>query len=196
MWKYRGQRRPPFAEEPEAGQESVWDYPRPPAIVVDRRRVEVRFGNLIIADSRQNYRILETASPPTFYVPPHEVRVHLLEPYPGISNCEWKGVRIFRKRSAGVIRAPPRHSKRSQVFSLSIRPWWHALLTASRCDRNRVNSMAGGSRAKSSGHSRAVQTPGTGSRYRRPLAKLFLVNIRKMLTWLARRRRPLDERNH
>ena len=92
VWKYRGQRRPPFAEEPEAGQESVWDYPRPPAIVVDRRHVEVRFGNLIIADSRQNYRILETASPPTFYVPPHEVRVHLLEPYPGISNCEWKGV--------------------------------------------------------------------------------------------------------
>jgi uncharacterized protein (DUF427 family) len=92
VWKYRGQRRPPFAEEPEAGQESVWDYPRPPAIVVDRRRVEVRLGNLIIADSRQNYRILETASPPTFYVPPHEVRVHLLEPYPGISNCEWKGV--------------------------------------------------------------------------------------------------------
>ncbi|HEY6366210.1 MAG TPA: DUF427 domain-containing protein [Candidatus Binatia bacterium] len=173
MWKYRGQRRPPFAEEPEAGQESVWDYPRPPAIVVDRRHVEVRFGNLIIADSRQNYRILETASPPTFYVAPHEVRVHLLEPYPGISNCEWKGVARYwglRDRSdfpqaiGWSYPSPPRLSKRSQVFSLSIRPWWHALLTASRCDRNRVDSMAGGSRAKSSGHSKAVQTLGTGSR--------------------------------
>ena len=60
--------------------------------VVDQRRVEVRLGDLVIADSRQNYRILETASPPTFYIPPHSVRMELLEPYAGSSVCEWKGV--------------------------------------------------------------------------------------------------------
>ncbi len=92
MWKYRGQERPPFAERPGPGQESVWDYPRPPAILVDRRRIEVRLEDLVIADSRQNYRILETASPPTFYIPPHSVRIQLLEPCPGSSVCEWKGV--------------------------------------------------------------------------------------------------------
>jgi len=92
VWQYRGQERPAFAEEPGPGQESVWDYPRPPAIVVDQRCVEVRLGDLIIADSRQNYRILETASPPTFYIPARDVRVQLLEPCPGISVCEWKGV--------------------------------------------------------------------------------------------------------
>jgi uncharacterized protein (DUF427 family) len=52
-----------FAKEPGPGQESVWDYPRPPAIRVDQRRVEVRLGDLVIADSRQNYRILETCEP-------------------------------------------------------------------------------------------------------------------------------------
>ena len=83
MWQYRGQKRPPFAEEPRPGQESVWDYPRPPAIVVDQRRVEVRLGNLIIADSQQSYRILETASPPTFYIPPHSVRIAALGAFPG-----------------------------------------------------------------------------------------------------------------
>ena len=66
------------------GRESVWDYPRPPAIRVDQRRVEVRLGDLVIADSRQNYRILETASPPTFYIPPHSVHMELLEPCPEV----------------------------------------------------------------------------------------------------------------
>lgn len=92
VWQYRGQERPPFAKEPRPGQESVWDYPRPPAIVVDQRRVEVRLGDLVIADSRQGYRILETASPPTFYIPPDSVHTELLEPCAGRSVCEWKGV--------------------------------------------------------------------------------------------------------
>ena len=69
---------PALLRSPDPGQESVWDYPRPPAIVVDQRRVEVRLGNLIIADSQQNYRILETASPPTFYIPPHGIHVQFL----------------------------------------------------------------------------------------------------------------------
>jgi uncharacterized protein (DUF427 family) len=91
VWQYRGQKRPSFAEEPKPGQQSVWDYPRPPAIVVDQRRIEVRLENLIIADSQQSYRILETASPPTFYILPHSVRMQLLELFPGSSECEWKG---------------------------------------------------------------------------------------------------------
>jgi uncharacterized protein (DUF427 family) len=92
VWQYRGRERPPFAKEPRPEQESVWDYPRPPAIVVDKRRVEVRLGDLVIADSIQNYRILETASPPTFYIPPHSVNMELLELCAGSSVCEWKGV--------------------------------------------------------------------------------------------------------
>ena len=35
QWKHRGRDRPPFAEEPGPDQESVWDYPRPPAVVPD-----------------------------------------------------------------------------------------------------------------------------------------------------------------
>jgi uncharacterized protein (DUF427 family) len=99
VWRYRGQERPPFAEKPGPGQESVWDYPRPPAIVVHQRRVEVRLGNLIIADSRQNYRILETANPPTFYIPPGAVRLQLLEACPGTSVCEWKGTASYWRLS-------------------------------------------------------------------------------------------------
>ena len=90
-WKYRGLRRPSFAIEPQSGQESVWDYPRPPRIVRDHRHVIVRANGQIIADSQSTYRVLETASPPTFYIPPSNVDNSVLLPSTKSSLCEWKG---------------------------------------------------------------------------------------------------------
>ena len=92
MWKYRGQLRPPFAVKPKSDQESVWDYPRPPKLVMDERRVEVRYGAQVIACSTRTYRVLETASSPTFYIPPQDVNRELVRMAPGASVCEWKGV--------------------------------------------------------------------------------------------------------
>jgi len=91
MWNFRGERRPPFAIEPGTGQESVWDYPRPPAIRADNRLVEVTDGGVTIARSQQIYRVCETASPPTFYLPPQDVNLDLLVSVSGRSYCEWKG---------------------------------------------------------------------------------------------------------
>jgi uncharacterized protein (DUF427 family) len=91
LWKYRGQVRPPFAEDPREGQESVWDYPRPPRLVADPREVVVRAGDVEVARTRHALRVLETAAPPTFYLPPDDVRTELLEPAAGSSWCEWKG---------------------------------------------------------------------------------------------------------
>lgn len=91
MWEHRGQKRPPFAEAPRPGQESVWDYPRPPALVPDTRRVVVRAGERVIADSTCALRVLETASPPTFYLPAADVDRAALVPAAGRSFCEWKG---------------------------------------------------------------------------------------------------------
>ncbi len=90
-WRYFGQERPPFAQNVKAGQESVWDYPRPPRLERDRREVTVHASSQIIARSSNAIRVLETASPPTFYLPPEDVRTDLLKPAPGGSMCEWKG---------------------------------------------------------------------------------------------------------
>ena len=90
-WRYRGQERPPFAVVPGSGQESVWDYPRPPRIESDVREVIVRVGAHEIARSRRTVRLLETASPPTFYVPPDDGRTEFLQMEGGVSHCEWKG---------------------------------------------------------------------------------------------------------
>lgn len=91
MWEYRGQRRPDFADVPGAGQESVWDYPRPPSVVPDRRHVEVRCGRTLVASSSRTVRVLETASPPTFYIPKRDITPGFLVACEGQSVCEWKG---------------------------------------------------------------------------------------------------------
>lgn len=81
--------------EPVGDQESVWDYPRPPALVPDERRVVVEFGGVMIADTTRAFRILETSHPPTFYLPLDDVRRDLLRPADGASFCEWKGAAAY-----------------------------------------------------------------------------------------------------
>ncbi len=96
-WTYRGRQRPPFAVAPEPGQESVWDYPRPPALEPERRTVEVRHGDRVLAQSSQAMRVCETGSPPTIYIPPADVDRTALVMSPARTFCEWKGeARYFR----------------------------------------------------------------------------------------------------
>ncbi len=95
QWNYRGQQRPPFALAPQPGQESVWDYPRPPRLATDHREVLVRSGSVEIARSSRTIRVLETASPPTFYIPPDDVAMNAIERAEGGSLCEWKGQAVY-----------------------------------------------------------------------------------------------------
>lgn len=94
-WQHRGAARPPFAVTPGPGQESVWDYPRPPAVVADVREVIVALAGVEIARTRRAIRVLETSHPPTFYVPRDDVQVSLLVAVAGSTGCEWKGVASF-----------------------------------------------------------------------------------------------------
>ncbi len=87
--------RPDFAAEPAPGQESVWDYPRPPAIKTCSKLVEVRRGETEIARADQSFRVLETASPPTFYLSPDDVAWDQLVKTSGSSVCEWKGSAVY-----------------------------------------------------------------------------------------------------
>jgi uncharacterized protein (DUF427 family) len=94
-WIYTGKIRPPFADAVAEGQESVWDYPRPPVIQPDTRRVIVRVGESVIADTLKARRVLETASPPTFYLPATDVRADWLRWGQPQSFCEWKGAASY-----------------------------------------------------------------------------------------------------
>ena len=101
MWKYQGKSRPDFAQEPGPGQESVWDYPRPPALVACPMRVVVAAGSLVIADSTHAIRVLETASPPTVYIPPADIDFIALQDAQGQSFCEWKGLANYYALQGG-----------------------------------------------------------------------------------------------
>lgn len=96
QWRWVGKKRPKFATEPGPGQESVWDYPRPPRLAPDGRHVVVRSGDVVIADTRNAIRVLETASPPTFYIPPEDVHGGVMRDAPGGSRCEWKGTATYK----------------------------------------------------------------------------------------------------
>ncbi len=93
MWQYTGKTRPPFAEAPGPGQESVWGYPRPPALVADAREIVVRIGDNELIRTRSALRLLETASPPSFYLPLSDavIPIRTASPARASSHCEWKG---------------------------------------------------------------------------------------------------------
>ena len=77
--------------EPCPGQESVWDYPRPPRLEAMTARVRVVFNGVAVADTTGAYRVLETSHPPTVYIPPADVCMEFLHATGQRSLCEWKG---------------------------------------------------------------------------------------------------------
>lgn len=90
-WTWNGHKRPPFAVVPGPGQTSVWDFPRPPRLEPDTREVVVRWGAIEVARTHRAIRVLETAHPPSFYIPWDDVAREHFETAAGSSFCEWKG---------------------------------------------------------------------------------------------------------
>ena len=76
---------------PRKGQESVWDYPRPPRLERSSKRLQVIFNGVLVADSTRAWRVLETSHPPVYYIPPDDINQSYLRPARGSSFCEWKG---------------------------------------------------------------------------------------------------------
>lgn len=81
----------PTPIKPGPGQESVWDYPRPPRLELTDRYIQIIFNGIVIADTRRAFRVLETSHPPVYYIPPKDIRMAYLAAGAGRSFCEWKG---------------------------------------------------------------------------------------------------------
>jgi uncharacterized protein (DUF427 family) len=77
------------------GQESVWDYPRPPSAEVTGRRIAVSLGGRVVARTDRAVRVCETSHPPVFYVPREDVEPGVLERATGSSWCEFKGTATY-----------------------------------------------------------------------------------------------------
>jgi uncharacterized protein (DUF427 family) len=81
----------PVPEPIAPGQESVWDYPRPPVVRASDELVVIVLGGVEICETASSYRVLETSHPPTYYLPRSAFRPDALVPAAGHSFCEWKG---------------------------------------------------------------------------------------------------------
>jgi uncharacterized protein (DUF427 family) len=81
----------PTPLEPGPGQESVWDYPRPPLLERTTHEIEVVLGGQVIARTSTALRVLETSHPPTYYLPMSSFTRGALRPASGGSMCERKG---------------------------------------------------------------------------------------------------------
>lgn len=83
----------------------MWDYPRPPGLERERRRVRVVLGGAVIADTTGAWRVLETSHPPSVYLPPDAFAPGSLNPAEGTSSCEWKGRAAYLDLTGGGITA-------------------------------------------------------------------------------------------
>ncbi len=91
---------------PQPGQESVWDYPRPPKLEDSAKHVQIIFNGIAIADSRNAKRVLETSHPPVYYIPPSDVKMEYLQPTTRSTFCEWKGQAGYYTIAVGEKKAP------------------------------------------------------------------------------------------
>ena len=80
---------------PGPGQESVWDYPRPPRAEASQKHIQVIFNGMIIAETRRAMRVLETSHPPVYYIPPEDVRMDYFSVTLRLTFCEYKGAASY-----------------------------------------------------------------------------------------------------
>jgi uncharacterized protein (DUF427 family) len=96
--------RPPHAQVPVDGQESVWDYPRPPRVEKSSERIRITLGGVVVADTVDARRVLETSHPPVYYLPRADFVAGALSPAAGSSFCEFKGAaRYVTLRGGGGV---------------------------------------------------------------------------------------------
>ncbi|MBD2579415.1 DUF427 domain-containing protein [Oscillatoria sp. FACHB-1406] len=134
--------------EPKPGQESVWDYPRPPRLEPSTKHIQVIFNGITLADSTKTYRVLETSHPPGYYIPATDIKMEYLTLSPRQTFCEWKGVARYYTLLAEDRKIPnvgwnyPSPTERFAALKDCI-AFYPSLLDACYVDGERVQAQEG-----------------------------------------------------
>ncbi len=86
--------KPATIETPGPGQESVWDFPRPPRLETVAAPLKVVHAGETVAQTARGLRIVETAGAPVYFFPPEDVRLDWMSETGPVTVCEWKGAAI------------------------------------------------------------------------------------------------------
>ena len=82
--------------QPGPGQESVWDYPRPPRLEKFSGKIRIQHLGITLAESKKTYRVLETSHPPVYYIPQEDIEMQYLRKNVQRNTfCEWKGLAAY-----------------------------------------------------------------------------------------------------
>lgn len=82
-------------QDPLPGQESVWDYPRPPRLEATPKRIRAMFNGVTLLDTTRAYRVLETSHPPVYYIPQADIQMQYVSRTPRQTFCEFKGAASY-----------------------------------------------------------------------------------------------------
>jgi uncharacterized protein (DUF427 family) len=104
------------------GQESVWDYPRPPRVEDSGKHIQVMFNGEVIADTHRAKRVLETSHPPVYYIPPEDIQMDYLTATGRATWCEWKGQAGYYSLTVGG-----RQARNAAWFYPDPRPGYEAI---------------------------------------------------------------------
>ena len=85
----------------QPGQESVWDYPRPPRLEDSQKHIQIVFNGETIADTHSAKRVLETSHPPVYYILLEDVKQEYLSRTSRSTFCEWKGQAAYYTLQVG-----------------------------------------------------------------------------------------------
>ena len=175
----RGRRQPRAAVSPTPlpaapGQESVWDYPRPPRVENTSELVVVTLDGLPVATTTGAVRVLETSHPPVYYLPFDAFEPGVLEAAVGSSVCEFKGVASYVSvrvggrllSRVGWTYPAPLPGYEVLVDRVALYAGGPALHGRRRAwsSRRPAGSTAAGSRRASSARSRDRRAPAAGER--------------------------------
>lgn len=89
---------------PGPGEESVWDYPRPPRLERTAKRLRVVVDGVTVAETTSGFRVLETSHPPVYYFPPEAIAHAYVTANDRASFCEFKGRATYLDLVAGARR--------------------------------------------------------------------------------------------
>jgi uncharacterized protein (DUF427 family) len=92
--------------DPQPGQESVWDYPRPARLEDTEKYLRIVFNDVTIADTNRAKRVLETSHPPVYYISAEDIQMEYLVETARRTWCEWKGQSTYYDVVVGDRRAP------------------------------------------------------------------------------------------
>lgn len=133
---------------PAPGQESVWDYPRPPRVESTSKPIQVVLNGIVIAETRRAQRVLETSHPPVYYIPPQDIRIEFFKPSAHQTFCEFKGgaryytVAVGDKKIENAAWYYPNPTREFQVIKNHV-AFYPSLMDACFVDGEQVTAQAG-----------------------------------------------------